>query len=139
MCEQWIAHCEELLQSLSNFIFSQGCQGCQKIRNLSRKYSLPGWSSTHHWVNPKTIIEKHQKLRKIIINILLVNFLMPKIFLSLKIEIWRKFFNDFDAFFNGFWFYPILAEWSTWQWVFLNFSQNFWSLDTPKPQNPKTP
>ena len=32
---------------------------------------------------------------------------------------------------NGFWFYSILAWWSTWQWVFLNFSQNFWSFDTP--------
>ena len=29
------------------------------------------------------------------------------------------------------WFYSILAGWSTWQWVFLNFSQNFWSFDTP--------
>ena len=32
---------------------------------------------------------------------------------------------------NGFWFYSILAGWSTWQWVFMNFSQNFWSFDTP--------
>ena len=32
---------------------------------------------------------------------------------------------------NGFWFYSILAGWSTWQWVFLNFSLNFWSFDTP--------
>ena len=32
---------------------------------------------------------------------------------------------------NCFWFYSILAGWSTWQWVFLNFSQNFWSFDTP--------
>ena len=31
---------------------------------------------------------------------------------------------------NGFWFYSILAGWLTWQWVFLNFSQNFWSFDT---------
>ena len=30
-----------------------------------------------------------------------------------------------------FWFYSILAGWSTWQWVFLNFSINFWSFDTP--------
>ena len=27
---------------------------------------------------------------------------------------------------NCFWFYSILAGWSTWQWVFLNFSQKFW-------------
>ena len=32
---------------------------------------------------------------------------------------------------NGFWFYSILDGWSTWQWAFLNFSQNFWSYDTP--------
>ena len=32
---------------------------------------------------------------------------------------------------NCIWFYSILAGWSTWQWVFLNFSQNFWSIDTP--------
>ena len=34
-------------------------------------------------------------------------------------------------FFNGFWFYSILAGWSTWQWVFLNSSINFWSFDIP--------
>ena len=32
---------------------------------------------------------------------------------------------------NCFWFYSILAGWSTWQLVFLNFSQNFWSFDIP--------
>ena len=32
---------------------------------------------------------------------------------------------------NCIWFYSILAGWSTWQWVFLYFSQNFWSFDTP--------
>ena len=32
---------------------------------------------------------------------------------------------------NCFWFYSILAGWSTWQWVFMNFSQNFWSFDNP--------
>ena len=41
------------------------------------------------------------------------------------------FWRNFDEFLNGFWFYSILAEWSTWQWVFSNFSQNFWSFDTP--------
>ena len=40
------------------------------------------------------------------------------------------FLRNFDEFLNGFWFYSILAGWSTWQWVFLNFSQNFWSFDT---------
>ena len=34
---------------------------------------------------------------------------------------------------NCFWFHSILAGWSTWQWVFLNFSQNFWSFDTLTP------
>ena len=32
---------------------------------------------------------------------------------------------------NDFQFYSVLAGWSTWQWVFLNFSKNFWSFDTP--------
>ena len=40
------------------------------------------------------------------------------------------FLRNFDEFFNLFGFYSILAGWSTWQWVFLNFSQNFWSFDT---------
>ena len=40
------------------------------------------------------------------------------------------FLRNFDEFPNGFWFYSILARWSTWQRVFLNFSQNFWSFDT---------
>ena len=30
---------------------------------------------------------------------------------------------------NCFWFYSILVGWSTWQWVFLNFSKKFWSFD----------
>ena len=37
------------------------------------------------------------------------------------------FLMNFDFF---LWFYSILAGWSTWQWVFLYFSQNFWSFDT---------
>ena len=28
------------------------------------------------------------------------------------------------------WFYLKMVEWSTWQWIFLNFSQNFWPFDT---------
>ena len=31
-----------------------------------------------------------------------------------------------------FFFFSILAGWSTWQWVFLNFSQHFWFSDTPR-------
>ena len=41
------------------------------------------------------------------------------------------FLRNFDEFLNGFWFYSILAGWLTWQWEFLNFSQNFGSFDTP--------
>ena len=40
------------------------------------------------------------------------------------------FLRNFDEFLNGFLFYSTLTGWSTWQWVFLNFSQNFWSFDT---------
>ena len=47
-----------------------------------------------------------------------------------KSETIYHFLRNFDEFLNGFWFYSILAGWSTWQWVFLNFSQNFWSFDT---------
>ena len=58
-------------------------------------------------------------------------FYYQKIFFNLKIEFFRHFLMNFDGFFNVFLFYSILAGWSTWQWVFLNFSQNFWSFDTP--------
>ena len=41
-------------------------------------------------------------------------------------------FSQFLMFFNnGFWFYSMMGGWSTWQWVFSNSSQNFWSFDTP--------
>ena len=41
-------------------------------------------------------------------------------------------FSQFLMFFNnGFWFYSMMGGWSTWQWVFLNSSINFWSFDTP--------
>ena len=40
------------------------------------------------------------------------------------------FLRNFDEFPSGFWFYSILAGWLTWQLVFLNFSQNFWTFDT---------
>ena len=42
----------------------------------------------------------------------------------------RECINFHKKLANGFWFYTILAWWSTWQWVCLNFSQNFWSFDT---------
>ena len=35
------------------------------------------------------------------------------------------FMMNFDAFLNIFWFYSILAGWSTWQWVFFEFPWNF--------------
>ena len=86
-----ISHWEELLQSVSNFIFRLIiCKHCGRtprgVRGFNRsqilqgieKYSLPGRPSTHHWLKSKSIIEKHQKLRKIIINQLLVNFLPPQ-------------------------------------------------------------
>ena len=31
-----------------------------------------------------------------------------------------------------FLFYSLMDEWLTWQWVVLDFSQLFWSFDTPK-------
>jgi hypothetical protein len=55
----------------------RGVKRSEILRGI-RKYSLPGQPSTQHGVKSKTIIEKHQKLRKIIINHLLVNFLPPK-------------------------------------------------------------
>ena len=33
---------------------------------------------------------------------------------------------------NCFWFYSMMGEWSTWQWVVLDFSQFFWYFDTPE-------
>ena len=101
------AHWEELLQSVSDFIFSKhygyrsrGLRGVKRSEKLweIQNYPLPGRPFTHHWVKSKTICH---------------------------------FLRNFDAFLNGFLFYSILAGWSTWQWVFLNFSQNFWSFDTP--------
>ena len=99
-------HWEELLQSVSDFIFSKhygyrsrdlrGVKRSEKLWKI-KNYPLPGRPFTHHWVKSKTICH---------------------------------FLRNFDAFLNGFWFYSILAGWSTWQWVFLNFSQNFWSFDT---------
>ena len=101
------SHWEELLQSVSDFIFSKHC-GCtpRGVRGVKRpeilweiqKYSLPGRPSSQNGVKSKTICH---------------------------------FLRNFDEFLNGFWFYSISAGWSTWQWVFLNFSQNFWSFDTP--------
>ena len=101
------AHWEELLQSVSDFIFSKHCgYRSRGVRGVKRpeilweiqKYSLPGRPSSQNWVKSKTICH---------------------------------FLRNFDEFLNGFWFYSIMAGWSTWQWVFLNLSQNFWSFDTP--------
>ena len=58
-------------------------------------------------------------------------FTFKKYFLIWKLNFFNIFLMKFDAFFNGFLFYSILAGWSTWQWVFLTFSQNVWSFDTP--------
>ena len=48
-----------------------------------------------------------------------------------KLKTIKKFIKIHQKMANCFWFYSILAGWLTWQWVFLNFSQNFWSFDTP--------
>ena len=101
----YITHWEELLQSVSNFIFrliiSKHCGRTPRgVRGVKRseiywgiqKYSLPGRPSTHHWVKSKTIIEKHQKLRKRIINQLLVNFLPPKNIFWFENWIFSQFF-----------------------------------------------
>ena len=103
----YLSHWEELLQSVSYFIFSKhygyrsrGLRGVKRSRKLweIQNYPLPDRPFTHHWVKSKTICH------------------------SLR---------NFDAFLNGFLFYSILARWLTWQWVFLNFWINFWSFDTP--------
>ena len=101
------SHWEELLQSVSDFIFSKHC-GCtpRGVRGVKRpeilweiqKYSLLGRPSSQNWVKLKTI---------------------------------KKFIKIHQKMANAFWFYSILAGWSTWQWSLLNFSQNFWSFDTP--------
>ena len=79
---------------------TQGCQGCQKIRNFVRNSKILIARSTIHPILSK-----------------------------IKNHYWKT--SKIDAFFNGFWFCSILAGWSTWQWVFLNSSINFWSFDTP--------
>ena len=33
---------------------------------------------------------------------------------------------------NCFWFYSMMGEWWTWQWIVLDFSNIFWSFDTPE-------
>ena len=96
----WVSttHWEELLQSVSDFIFSKhygyrsrGLRGVKRSEKLweIQNYPLPGWPFTHYWVKSKTICH---------------------------------FSRDFDAFLNGLWFYWNMAGWSTWQWVFLYFS-----------------
>jgi hypothetical protein len=138
-------HWEELLQSVSNFIFrliiSKHCgrtpRGVKGVKRSEiywgiQKHSLPGRPSTHHWVKSKTIIEKHKKLKKKDYQSINGDFFTTKKYFSIwKLNFFAIFLMNFAAFFNGFWFYSILAGWSTWQWVFLNFSQNLWSYDTP--------
>ena len=96
---------EELLQSVSNFIFRliiykhcgdtpRGVRGVKRSQILweIEKYSLPGRPSTHHGVKSKTIIKKHQKLRKRIINQLLQTFLPPKNIFYFENWIFSTFF-----------------------------------------------
>ena len=84
---------------------THGCQGCHKIINfVSNSKILIARSNWKIFVCGK----------KITINWLII------------------FFFQFLMFFNtGFWFYSMMGGWSTWQWVFSNSSQNFWSFDTP--------
>ena len=100
-------HWEELLQSVSDFIFSKHCgyryRGLNGVKRSDflwemQKYSLPGRPSSQNWVKSK----KHQEMHQYSSN-------------------------------TGKWFLILLnlAGWLTWQLVFLNFSQNFWSFDTP--------
>ena len=120
------AHWEELLQSVSNFIFrliiSKHCgrtpRGVKGVKRSEiywgiQKYSLPKIEKKNH----QSIIGEF--------------FTTKKYFLIWKLNFFNFLKINFDAFFNDFWFYSILAGWSTWQWVFLNSSQNFWSFDTP--------
>ena len=79
---------------------TQWCQGCLKIKNLG--------SNSKILIARSTIQPKLSKIKKNM----------------------KKCINFHQKLANGFWFYTILAGWSTWQWVFLNFSQNFWSFDT---------
>ena len=73
---------------------SRGLRGVKRSEKLwgIQNYPLPGRPSTHHWVKSKTIIEKHQKLRKRIINQLLVNFLPPKNIFLFENWIFSPFF-----------------------------------------------
>jgi hypothetical protein len=113
---------------------TQGCQGCQKIRNLLRISKILIARSTihpslskiknHYWKTSKIEKKNYQSING--------DFFTTKKYFSIwKLNFFAIFLMNFAAFFNGFWFYSILAGWSTWQWVFLNFSQNFWSFDTP--------
>ena len=113
---------------------TQGCQGCQKITNFVRNWKIliarstihPSWSKikNHYWKTSKIEKKNHY-------SIIAEFFTTKKYFLFWKLNFFNIFLMNFDAFFHGFWFYSILAGWSTWQWVFLNSSQNFWSFDTP--------
>ena len=62
---------------------------------ISKHYGCRSRCLSKIWVKSKNIIEKLKKLRKKIINQLIVNLLPPN--------------------------YLILAGWSTWQWIFFEF------------------
>ena len=100
------AHWEALLQSVSDYIFSKHFRWTPRgVRGVKRSEIL--------WEIQKYSVPGRPSSQNWIKSITICHFL-----------------RNFDEFLNGFWFYSILAGWSTWQWVFLNFLQNLWSFDT---------
>ena len=118
----------------------QKCQGCQKIRNLLRNWKILIARSTiqpslskiqnRYWKTSK--IEEKKKYLSIIGEF----FTAQKHFSIWKLNFFNIFLTNRDDFFNGFWFYSSLAGCLTWQWVFLNFSINFWSFIFWHPWHP---
>ena len=90
-----VKHNGQKLQ-IHELLYIQGSQGCQKIRIIVRNPKLPIPRFTIYSPiieqNKKNIIEKHQKLREIIINQLWVNFFTTqKYLLHLKLILFLPF------------------------------------------------
>ena len=104
-----LPHWEVLLQSVSDFIFSKHC-GCtpRGVKGVKRLEIL--WEIQKYSLPGRPSSQNWVKSKTIC-----------------------HFLRNFDEFLNGFLFYSILAGWLTWQWVFLNFSQNSWSFDILTP------
>ena len=114
----WISkHCGRTLRGVRGVKRSEILWGIQK-------YSLPGQPSTHHWVKSKTMYYwKTSKMEKKNHELIIGEFFIIKnYFLTWKLILFFcNFFYELWCIFNGFLFYSILAGWSTWKWVFLNF------------------